>query len=85
MNVSKEKFKEDRISNYIPVYLEDFADDFNLRYHLCVEVIILLLREYVKNVLFHESRWNLLFKKRNASKQNMDIFYVICTFIVKGI
>ena len=56
MNVSKEKFKEDRISNYIPVYLEDFADDFNLRYHLCVEVIILLLREYVKNVLFHESR-----------------------------
>lgn len=84
MNVSKEKFKEDRISNHIAVYLGDFADDFNLGYHLCVEVIILLC-EYVKNVLFHESRWNLLFKKRNASKQNIDIFYVICIFIVKGI
>lgn len=56
MNASKEKFKEDGISNHIAVYLGDFADDFNLGYHLCVEVIILLLCEYVKNVLFHESR-----------------------------
>lgn len=53
---SEEKFKEDRISNHIAVYLGDFPDDFNLGYHLCVEVIILLFCEYVKNVLFHESR-----------------------------